>query len=374
MKILVCHPLKALASLSVPSSSEVLAVEHLHEALHYQHTYHPNAIVLFSEAIQSPVWEWVPRLRELFPQETRKVILPLHRDRDLIVEIVAASDIPNVIVLESGLSLQEVRAKLTKLFGDGSREEIFIHPNENRKGNVILFSSLGGTGVTTHCINFSAVLARQNPGNSVAVVDLNLTKPDLTSFFHLHKHHLAFHRPSIVCPKEEQRFDMMATFQKVKGIANLYAASAATAWKTYEVPNLIRFLRTRFDFVLLDYGSIYQHHELLLSFLSKCDEHHLLLKGDPFSVRRASEWIKKYGEKRCPMKIILTQTKEEHAALDTLKEHLVGTIPSLQSSRLFESLQQNSILVEEFFVPKAYMQSLRQLANKFLVRKGVPSS
>ncbi|MFD2369656.1 hypothetical protein ACFSO0_06730 [Brevibacillus sp. GCM10020057] len=361
MKIIACYPMKSLAKTYMPESSEVLVAESSEEFFRYVRLYQPDAAVLFSEMFTAPPWEWLPAARASMPKETPLIIVPLYRDEMLVGKVTEEMGLPGVYTLSAQLSQEEIREQICLILGlvGGSQES----ERAESSGLVYSLMSYGSSGVTTFCINYPIILARRNPQKRIAVLDMNEAKPDLTRFFKLQKHQLALFRPDFLDESTAKRRNWVQVCKQSVHMPNLYYAHAANKWKSAEITNLIAAFRQQFDFVYVDWGYCFPESEAMHRLLFSADRNLLFVRADPFSIENAKEWIRGWREKGVSCEVLLSHSDKGQPFRIGEEISLYGVVPRISEGRLMQSQRSNSVLVEEFFPPKPYVVSLRQIAD-----------
>ncbi|MFM1655041.1 hypothetical protein ACI7RC_23545 [Brevibacillus sp. B_LB10_24] len=376
MKAVVCYPMRSLVKAFMPSECSTVVAEDLTECLLYAAVYKPEVCVIFTESVNQPVWEWLPTLSEAFPPEMIKVIIPVYKDEQLVNRIVEAKGLPHTYVLPASLSYEEIGSRLCSILGFADKK-VNVLANEawkENRGLVFTLTSYGSAGVTTFCINLPVLLAKQHPGMSVAVVDMNIEKPDLTGFFGLSGHQLSLYRPDLVTLQAADQRNWLAAFKRSPTLNNLYYTCGASRWESYEISTLLAVFRKRFDFVFIDWGYCFPETEAMQRLQSECDFHLMFVRSDPFSLSNAARWFGKQQKKGVSHQLVISHFAKEGISLQRIKEvtgaPVFGKVSRLQESRAAYSLQSNSILVEEIFPPKDYISSLQTFVEEITGWKG----
>jgi len=361
MKIIVCYPMKSLARTYMPEDSEVLVAESAEEYSRYVQLYQPDAAVLFTEMFATPAWEWLPAAKAALPQEVPLIIVPLYRDEVLVEKVTEELGLPGVYTLSAQLSQEEIREQISLILGliKGAQT---VKRGES-SGFVYALMSYGSSGITTFCINYPIILARRDPQKRIAVLDMNEAKPDLTRFFKLQKHQLALFRPDFLDGSTAQRRNWVQVCKQSAHVPNLYYAHAANKWKSSEITNLIAAFRQQFDYVYVDWGYCFPESEAMHRILYSADRNLLFVRADPFSMENAKEWIRGWRERGVSCEVLLSHLDKGQPFRIGEGISLYGVVPRIPEGRLMQSHRSNSVLVEEFFPPKPYVVSLRQIAE-----------
>lgn len=361
MKIIVCYPMKSLAKTYMPETSEVLVAETPVEFFRYVQLYQPDAAVLFSEMFSSPVWEWLPLAKEALPEGTPLIVVPLYRDEALIGRVTEEIGLTGVYALSAKLSQEEIRDQISHILGFVKG----IQPNRAGEGKGVVYSlmSYGSSGITTFCINYPLVLARQNPEKRIAVLDMNEAKPDLTRFFKLQKHQLALFRPDFLDLSTAKKRNWRNVCKQSVHVPNLYYAHAANKWRSSEIANMMAAFREQFDFVYVDWGYCFPESEALQHMLYSADRNLLFVRADPFSIENAREWIRVWSQRGVTCEVLLSHMDKGQPFRIGEDISVYGVVPRISEGRLMQSHRSSSVLVEEFFPPKPYMLSLKQIAE-----------
>lgn len=361
MKILVCYPMKSLAKTYMPVSSEALVAESADDFFRLVHLYRPEATVLFSEMFAAPIWEWLPSVKTAIPEGTPLIIVPLYRDEMLVRQVTEELRLDGLYVLSAQLSQEEIREQISLILGFS--ESIVDSRKYEGNGLVHALMSYGASGITTFCINFPILLAKQQPDKRIVVLDMNEAKPDLTRFFKLQKHQLALFRPDLLDIKIASKRNWLSVCKQSTHMPNLYYAHAANKWKSLELTNLIAAFRLQFDYVYVDWGYCFPETETMQRMLYSADRNLLFVRADPFSIESAREWIRTWRERGVHCEVMLSHLDKGQPFRIGEEICLYGVVPRISDSRLMQSQRSNSVLVEEFFPPKAYINSLKEIAK-----------
>ncbi|MED4754864.1 hypothetical protein [Brevibacillus choshinensis] len=361
MKIIVCYPMKSLAKTYMPDASEALVAETSSEFFRYVQHYQPEAAVLFSEMFSNPAWEWLPAVKDSLPEGIPLIIVPLYRDETIIGKVTEETQLQGVYVLSAQLSQEEIRDQISLILGLINDTQVKVESES--LGIVYALMSYGSSGITTFCINYPIVLAKQNPDKRIAVLDMNEAKPDLTRFFKLQKHQLALFRPDFLDAGTAKKRNWINVCKQSIHMPNLYYAHAATKWKSSEITNLITAFRHQFDFVYVDWGYCFPETETLQRMLYTADRNLLFVRADPFSIENAREWIRTWRKRGVACEVLLSHLDKGQPFRIGEDISLYGIVPRISEGRLMQSHRSNSVLVEEFFPPKPYMSSLKQMAE-----------
>lgn len=372
MSFLVCYPIKSLVQFFLPEGCEVLAVENFEEMSMKIPTSKPQAVVIFTEAMEVPPWDWLTWINKQTTQEVMKIIVPLHRDEELIYRIIETSCMSNTYVLPARLSNDEIRFQLECLLGLGDGRGL---PQEAKEGAGRVYSlvSYGSAGVSTFCINYPVILASLAKDSSIAVIDFNVEKPDITNFFQLGNHQLSFYRPYLLDMEKAERQDWKSIFKKATSLPNLFLASATTRWKGYEITSLINALRKQFDYIFIDWGFCFREPEVLQQMLLMSDSAVFFVRPDPFNLESSRKWLSKWRGTSIPFHLVVSHYHKDEMSVERIQSFMgasiFGVVPRLPYSRVLHSLQSKSILVEELFPPKTYVNCLRSFALEEVSRK-----
>jgi len=359
MKILVCYVMKSLAKTYLPQNVEALVAESTEEYFRLVHLYQPDTVILFSEMFTDPVWEWLPAVRDALPAHTPLIIIPLYRDEKKIQQVVEEMSMPGVYLLSANLSQTEIRDQISLVLGFAEEDTGTL--NDNDEGQVIAMMSYGASGITTFCINFPVLLARQNPDKKILVLDMNDAKPDLTRFFKLHQHQLALFRPDFLDVKTAGKRNWKRICKQSEHTDNLYYAHAANKWKSAELSNMMGALRRQFDYVYVDWGYCFPESETLHRMMHLASRILLFVRADPFSIESAKEWIHTWKGRGVTCEVLLSHLDKGHPYRIGEDVAVYGVVPRIPESRLMQSQRSSSVLVEEMFPPKIYKNSLEEI-------------
>lgn len=362
MRVLVCYPIKTLVSSFIPEQCDVLTVETETELASISALYQPQVAVLFTDAFSRHVWEWVPEVFNIFSSEIPKVFVAIHHDHAFVKRIVEDMGMHNAYVLPAGLTYAEIKEQLAIIL-ENRNTAALAHPVQAAKGKVVTLLSYGSAGVTTFCINYPVLLARRLPSAKIAVIDMNIEKPDLTKFFQLKE--LALYRPDLIEPSLAEKRNWMSIFTQSKIVKNLYYAGGACRWRSYEISSLLNVLRRRFDYIYFDWGYCFPETEGLHRLLREADQNLFLVRADPFSIEHASQWLQKWDSQGIKQQILVSQLDREESSSYRIRENnqVYGVLPHVPDARVSHSHRQRSVLVEEFLPPKKYKSSLLQLVE-----------
>lgn len=379
MKTIVCYPLKSMVGAFMPQACEVLFADQPEECFELAALHRPQAVILFSEMFSAPPWEWLPPLQAKLPAEVRKIVVPLHKDEQIIKQIAADEQLSHTYVLPASLSYEEIGRQLAAILGLAEEAPVQPQlPRRENKGTVYTLCSHGGAGVTTFAINFPLVLARRNPLATIAVVDMSAAKPDLTHFFELDQHQLSLFRPDLLSLQAAERRAWHTAFKVSEYRPNLYYTSAISHWRSHEISVLLAVLRSRFDFVLIDYGCCFPESEALHRLVQEADYNLFFARSDPFSLQGAANWARQWQPLLRNLLLLVTNHDREMISASRIKLAarlpLFWSIPCLPAGRLLQSLMSRSVLVEEWFPPRAYLNSLHGLAQQLANREEVSVS
>lgn len=370
MKILVCYPMKSLVKTYMPVASEVLVAESPYDLVRLVDLYQPDAAVIFSEMYTTPAWVWLPEIKSSLPKNAPLIIVPLYRDEELIKQVMDELTLEGIYLLSAKLSQEEIRSKISLILG--FIEESPHHLSNENDGLVYALMSYGASGITTFCINYPILLARQYPDKRIVVLDMNHAKPDLTRFFKLHQHQLALFRPDFLNMQTAMKRNWKTVCKQSVHMPNLYYAHAASKWKSSEVTNMIAAFRTQFDYVYIDWGFCFPETEAMQRLVYTADRTLLFVRSDPFSIESSREWIRIWREKGVECEVLLSHLDQGQPNRIGEDIALYGVVPRISESRLMESQRSSSVLVEEFFPPKLYISSLKEIAKaEYEVRRAV---
>ncbi|MGN7472135.1 hypothetical protein [Brevibacillus sp. SAFN-007a] len=369
MKILVCYPMKSLAKTYMPNTSEVLVAESSEEFPRLAHLYQPDATVVFSEMYAAPAWEWLPSIRSMLPAHSPLIIVPLYRDEPIITQVTEELALEMVYVLSAQLSQEEIRGQISLILGL-VHEGMENHRSES-SGQVYALMSYGASGITTFCINYPVLLARQYPTKNVAVLDMNVAKPDLTRFFKLQQHQLSLFRPDLLDRETALRRNWRSVCKQSAHMPNLFYAHAASKWRSAELSNMLAAFRMQFDLVYVDWGYCFPESEAMQRLLYTADRNLLFVRSDPFGIESAKEWLRYWREKGVQCEVLLSHQEPGQPYRIGEDIPLYGVVPRISPSRLMQSQRSSSVLIEEFFPPKSYISSLKEIAKADRAEKSV---
>lgn len=361
MKILVCYPMKSLAKTYMPVYSDVLVAESAVEIPRLVQLYMPEAAVIFSEMFASPPWEWLPALKAMLPPNSPLIIVPLYRDEKIIGKVAEELGLEDVYLLSAQLSQEEIRNKIGLILGLLHEQTDSMQRKE--MGLVYALMSYGASGITTFCINYPVLLARQYPDKQIVVLDMNDAKPDLTRFFKLHQHQLSLFRPDFLDIQTTAKRNWRNVCKQSSHLPNLHYAHAASKWKSSELSNLIRAFRMQFDYVYVDWGYCFPESETLQRLMHISDRNLLFVRADPFSIESAREWVLNWKERGVKCEVLLSHLDPGQPFRIGEDVSLYGVVPRISESRLSQSHRSCSVLIEEFFPPKSYISSLKEIAK-----------
>ncbi len=374
MKALICYPMKSLVGAFMPERCDALTVEKETELSQMTTIYQPDVAVLFSEYFSSQVWEWLPQSLSMFSEHVVKIIIPLHRDERLVKKIVSESHTINTYVLSASLTYVEIKKQLEVILGLGSSHPETTNSSEQAgSGKVFNLLSYGSAGVTTFCINYPVLLAKSSKQKQIAVIDMNTVKPDLSRFFGLHEHQLSLFRPDLLDLRTAEKRNWKIPFKQSKAVKNLFYSSGTSKWKSYEISNLVHVLRKSFDYVYLDWGYCFPETEALLRIVKEADYNVFFARADPFSIESAHEWVGKWKAQGVNHQLLVSHFDREAMSKHHIREslHEYGILPRVPENRIIHSHQQKSVLVDELFPPKQYLQSLLEMVDSEKSIKGV---
>ncbi len=365
MRVIVCYPIKSLVKMFFPTDCEVLTVENITELAVHASAFLPEAVVLFSEMLEQPPWEWFDQISAFLPQEVMKVIIPLHRDEELMNRIVETKNAKNTYVLPAHLSNEEIRVRLEHLFGTRASSSFTSDP-EAHNGKINTLISYGAAGVTTFSINYPAVLASQLPDSTICVIDFNLEKPDFTEFFQLKEHQLAFLRPYLLDAEKAESQNWKSVFKRNESLPNLFVSTGAMKWKGYEISSLFQALRKQFDYIFIDWGFCFREPEVLQQLLIMSDNVFLFVRPDPFNLDSSRKWLMRWKDTKISFQLVVSHYHDNEVSIariqSLMRSPIYGVVPRIPYSRLIYSLQSKSILVQEIFPPKQYVTCLKTMA------------
>ncbi|NGQ96429.1 hypothetical protein G3578_14795 [Brevibacillus sp. SYP-B805] len=364
MKVIVCYPMKSLVPLFMPAGCEVLAAENESECFQQLQLFPLEAAVLFSESFAMPIWEWVPKLRSQLAGEVPMLIVPLHKDEPFIARIIEEMNLPNIYLLPANQGYSELSGRIGRILG---MEDAVPDWSDKREasGSVYALLGYGAAGITTFCVNYPVLLAKQHPDKRVAVIDMNVEKPDLTQYFGLQEHQLSMFRPDLIHTAVAERRNWLGAFKRSESLHNLFYSSATSRWKSYEISTLLRILRRNFDYTYLDWGYCFPETEALQTLLLEVDHPIFFVRADPFSIDSAHRWIRKWQQTKVSPQLLVSHFDGAQMSARRIKEGVpvYGIVPRISDNRVFQSHQSRSILVEEMFPPRTYVNSLRAIAE-----------
>lgn len=371
MRVMVCYPIKSLVYSFMPKNCEVVTVENVEEMANQAGTFQPEAVVFYSEAINQPPWEWIEYIFSFLSPEVLKVIIPLHRDEEVINRIIEAKGLKNTVALPARLSHEEIKERLQYLFGVNHSIPFTVEPRPS--GKVYSLFSYGAAGVTTFCINYSAILASKLPTSTIAIIDFNLEKPDLTEFFQLSNSQLAFLRPYLLDTSKSDQQNWKSVFKRSDQFPNLYFSMGAIRWKVYEISTLLQSLQKQFDYVFVDWGFCFREPEVLQQLLLMSDRAYMFVRPDPFNLESSRKWLAKWKNTKIPFELIVSHYQKDDVSIpriqSILRAPISGIVSRIPDSRVSYSLQSKSVLVKEAFPPKQYVASLTSIAKEEVVKK-----
>lgn len=366
MKTLVCYPMKSLVSCYMPEECEVITTENESAFFQLAAIYRTEAAVLFSEMFSTPVWEWIPQTAAVLPKDIPIVIVPLHKDEEMVRQIVEEAALHNIYVLSALLTSEEIRSQVALLLDlttSAYRHKTTIE--RGKGGKIYSLMSYGAAGITTFCINYPVLLARQLQEKKIAVVDMNMEKPDLTHFFKLHRFQVSFYRPDLIEQRRASTRDWTTVFKQSAYAENLFYSSGVSKWKSYEISNLLAVLRYHFDFIYLDWGYCFPETEALQRVLHEADEQLFFARADPFNLESATKWIRKWEAQQIKHQLVISHFDSGHMSVRHIRESLpvYGVVPRISDNRVIQSHQNKSVLIEEILPPKQYISSLQAMAE-----------
>lgn len=363
MRVLVCYPMKTLVSAFVPENCEAITVENEEQLMKTNQIFQPQAVVLFTEAFSKQVWEWVPEYLHVLPAGLLKVFIPIHRDQLLVRQIVEEAGVPNAYVLSDSLTYAEIKEQLSAIFGVDLGSDINREQNHNRGGKVFTLLSYGAAGITTFCINYPVLLAKRFPSSKIAVIDMNVEKPDLSKFFQLKD--LSLFRPDLIDEEMAKKRDWMTLFKQSSAAKNLFYAKGICRWKSHEVSTLLKLLRSRFDYIYVDWGFCFPETEGLIRLLKEADQNLFFVRADPFSLENATQWVEKWKKAGIRQQILVSHHDHEEMSRNQIREKMqvYGILPRVPDGRVSHSHRRRSVLVEEFLPPRPYIESLLKLMD-----------
>lgn len=371
MKLVVCYPMKSLAKTYLPPSAEALVAESAEEFFRFVHLYRPDTAILFSEMFTKPAWEWLPAVKASLPAECPMIIVPLYRDEWLICKVLHEMSCEGVYLLSAQLSQEEIRDQIGQILACKEKPVDREARNQSGRGQVLTLMSYGASGVTTFCINFPVLLARQLPDKSILVLDMNHTKPDLSRFFKLQKHQLALFRPDFVDVKTASKRSWKNICKQSEHMPNLFYAHAAVKWRSAEISTMMAVFRQQFDYVYLDWGYCFPETETMQRVMSVADRNILFVRADPFSIENGKEWVRSQCARGVKCEVLLSHLEKGQPFRIGEEISLYGVLPRISETRLMQSQRSNSVLIEELFPPKVYISSLQEIAKAEYSVKGV---
>ncbi|MBN1793705.1 MAG: AAA family ATPase [Candidatus Omnitrophica bacterium] len=185
------------------------------------------------------------------------VAISKNDDADLILKAVRAG-------AKDFLKIPTTSSQLTPLIERAKRIESGAKPLKERMGKVVtVFSNKGGTGTTTLAINLAVALATLNEF-SVVVVDLVLQHGDVSAFLDI--------APTYTIVDIIENFERLdASFLKAalaKHSSGIYVLAEplhpeeAELITTSQIGEILKLLRTMFDYVIVDGGNEFDEHVL----------------------------------------------------------------------------------------------------------------
>lgn len=363
--------MRSLVPSFTPEGCETLIAENEEECLQKLSYFSLDAAILFSETFSMPLWEWIPQVRSKLPADIPMIIVPLHKDEELIKRIVEELRLEQIFILAGALTYKEISGQIGQILQlkqEPARKEL----PKDRRGTVFTLLSYGGAGITTFCINYPVLLAKRYPDKRIAVIDMNGEKPDLTRFFSLGECQLSLYRPDLLSYELAEKRNWLLAFKNSGIQRNLYYSAATCNWKNYEISTLLAILRGNFDFIYLDYGYCFPETDALERLLLESDRNIFFIRADPFSIDSAKSWIKKWETKAIAAELMASHF--DRSQLSTRKIHegvpLYGIVPRISDDRVIQSHESRSVLVEEIFPPKTYLSCLSAIAEAEQTRKG----
>ncbi len=371
MKIVVCYPMRSLVPSFIPEGCETLIAENEEECFHQLSYISPDATILFSETFSIPLWEWIPQIRAKLPAKLPMIIVPLHKDEELINRIIGELKLEQIFVLAAALTYKEISEQVRQIL-QIKKEPANRKLPKDQQGTVFTLLSYGGAGITTFCINYPVLLAKRYPDKRVAVIDMNGEKPDLTRFFGLGEFQLSLYRPDLLSNESAEKRNWLLAFKNSQIQKNLFYSSATCNWKNYEISTLLSVLRANFDFVYLDYGYCFPETDALERLLLESDRNIFFIRADPFSIDSAKRWIKKWETKAIAAELLVSHFDRSQLSTRKIREGvpLYGIVPRISDGRLIQSHESRSVLVEEIFPPKTYLSCLSAIAEAEQAREG----
>lgn len=360
MKILVCYPMKSLAKTYMPPFVEVLVAESTEEFFRFVHLYRPDTAILFSEMFTTPAWEWLPAVKDALPVHASMIIVPLYRDEWLIRQVAQEMCSEGMYLLSAQLSQAEIRDQISRILDLADKP---AERGTEGEGNVLSLMSYGASGVTTFCINFPVLLARQQPDATILVLDMNHAKPDLSRFFKLQKYQLALFRPDFFDVTTAGKRNWKRVCRQSEHMPNLFYAHAANKWRSSEISNMIAVFRQQFDYVYVDWGYCFPETETMHRLMAVADRNLLFVRAEPFSIENAREWIRVQRDRGVECEVLLSHLDKGQPFRIGEEVSLYGVLPRISESRLMQSQRSSSVLIEELFPPKPYVSSLQEIAK-----------
>ncbi|MEJ8547133.1 hypothetical protein [Brevibacillus borstelensis] len=359
MKTIVCYPVKSLVHTYMPAGCQVLVSESSADFYRLAKLYQPDAAVLFAEMFETPVWDWLPKARDTLQPETPIVVVPLYHNEWLMKEVVQKADLSGIYILSANLSQEEIRTGIGKIFG--LDDEAKTPGSSEDKGMIYALMSHGGAGVTTFCINYPILLAKQNPDKEILVLDMNVHKQDLTRFFKLQKYQLSLFRPDLSDVGTARSRKWRTICKQSNHLPNLFCANATSNWRSVEISNLMASLREQFDFIYIDWGYSFPETEAMQRLMYTADRKLLFVRSDPFSIEGAKEWIKSWEKRGVECQVMLSHNDKGQTHRIGEGISVYGVVPRISDDRLRQSHRTHSVLVEEFLPPKPYVMSLQAI-------------
>ncbi|MGG1444006.1 hypothetical protein ABE354_18490 [Brevibacillus laterosporus] len=223
--------------------------------------------------------------------------------------------------------------------------------------------SPGGAGVTTFCLNYPHWLARKHPELSIGVLDMHHTKPDMSEFFSLESKTLSKFRPDLSRSISILNRDWLAAFQKVSSLHNLYYSNAASRWKNHEVITLLNILQTTFDVLFIDLGNPLLQLEPSKQICKQSDYVYIFSRPDKFSLQYVKKILDEIDLIDLPVGLVASPYSEAEMSKANMKNlaHIPvkATVARIEACRIHQSSMSKSVMINEIFPPKAYVQSLK---------------
>ncbi|TPG84286.1 hypothetical protein EEL32_16100 [Brevibacillus laterosporus] len=372
MRGLVCYPMKSIARIFVPEEYEYICAENIDEFSGYFLEYQPDFCLVFSEAFSNPVWEWLPIVLSRLPIDVPNFIIPLNRDQKMIEEIIQIKGLSHLYMLPSGLSHLSIKDELRLLLK--SSEDVAARENHTvEKGKIYTMMSSGGAGVTTFCLNYPQWLAKKNPEVSIGVLDMNNAKPDISDFFSLKSKNLARFRPDLSGASPILGRDWLVAFQKVSSLNNLYYSNATSKWKNHEVITLLNTLQITFDVLFIDFGNPLLQLELSKQISKQSDYVYIFSRPDMFSLQYVKKILDEIDITNLSVGLVASPYSEAEMSKAHMKNlvHIPveATITRIEASRIHQSSMSRSVMINELFPPKAYIQSLNSFPMPIVCTK-----